>query len=335
MDLVMTGLDHNRADIATRELFALTKEKTGEALLSLIGCGSVGGSVIISTCNRTELYASVPDAGRFSASEALCGVYDRDYYDFGRFFIEKVNEQAIDHLCRVASGIDSQIIGDDQIITQAREALELSRAINCTDSYLETMFKFAIKAAKAIKTSVILRTLGLDSVPGKTIEKLAALCSLAGRSAVVIGNGQIGRMVSELLIRANMDVIVTLREYKKGVVIVPDGAGTISYGERYRAIEQADIVVSATSSPHFTVTRDCFIKLQNYPEIIVDLAVPRDIEPSIKDVIGVNLITIDDITSESRKIPPDSAARIDNIVNDHIDKYNRWKKYKENIGKMH
>ena len=327
----MTGLNHNCADVETRELFALTNDKACDVLASLVADGGIGGCVILSTCNRTELYASVPDAKRYEATAKLCGAIGRDYFAYRHYFSERTNRNVIEHLCKVASGIDSRIIGDDQIITQTRDALELSRSRSCTDSYIETMFKISIQAAKSIKTNVILKTLGIDSVPGKTVEKLSGLCSLPGRRAVVIGNGQIGRLVAERLLRESMIVTMTLREYKKGVIVVPEGAETISYSERYDAISRADIVVSATSSPHFTLTQCELAKLPRCPGIFADLAVPRDIEPSIGSLPGVVLLAIDDIASESRDIPEESSEKINKIIIEHISKYDKWREYKEGV----
>ena len=221
-------------------------------------------------------------------------------------------------------------MGDDQIITQVREALELSRANGCADSYLETMFNIAIQAAKRVKTDVMLKTYGMDSVPGKALEKLKTLCPIAGCNAVVIGNGQMGRLAAHMLIREKANVTVTLREYKRGVIIVPEGANTVGYSERYEAVGRADILISATTSPHFTISRDELAALDRLPGIIVDMAVPRDIEPSVGEIPGVNLLTIDDISGQSSALPPESAAKIDAIIKEHIGKYNRWRAYKEN-----
>ena len=324
----MTGLDHKLATLNVREKFAITKEKTQQILMSVINSGLVGGCVIISTCNRTEFYASVPKDSLFEPSKVLCNALNRCLSDFKHFFTERTDDLAIEHLCRVASGLDSQILGDDQIITQVREALELSRKQRCTDSYIETMFNIAVQGAKAVKTNFILKTLGTDSVPGKTVAKLKTICQLAGQRAVVIGNGQMGRLVSELLIHEGVNVMVTLREYKKGVVQVPNRVSTIGYNDRYKAIEQTDIVISATTSPHYTLCRNELTGLKQIPKIIVDLAVPRDVEPSVQEIPGIILLTIDDISGESRTLPLDSILMIDKIIGKHIEKYYRWYMYK-------
>ena len=325
---MMTGLDYKCSSLGIREKFAVTKEMSGKILAGFKNYGAEG-CVIISTCNRMELYASIPNDCALPLSQTLCAVLGRDFSEYEPYLMEREGEQVMEHLCRVASGLDSQIMGDDQIITQVREALELSRNQKYTDSYMETMFNMSIHAAKAIKTKVLANSLGTSSVPGKTVEKIKAMCLLAGRKALVIGNGKIGRMVSELLLRENMNVTVTLRSHKKGAVQIPEQADVISYDERYKALEKADIAVSATASPHLTLSKNEMSKLKQVPKIIVDLAVPRDVEPSVKDICGVTLLTIDDISGEERHLPPESVSMTESIIYEHIAKYNQWLLFKE------
>jgi len=325
----MTGLDYKRSSLSVREKFALTKTAAVK-LLAGFKDGGAGGCVIISTCNRTELYASIPDCGGLPLSKTLCAALDMDFSEYESCFTERDGDRVMEHLCRVASGLDSQIMGDDQIITQAREALEFSRSQNCTDNYIETMFNLSICAAKIIKTKVITNSLGTSSVPEKTVEKIKTMCSLAGKNTLVIGNGRIGRLVAELLIRENMKVTVTLRSHKRGAVQIPDKANVINYDERYRMVEKADIVISATASPHLTLLYNEVSTLKRKPEIIVDLAVPRDVEPSIKNLTSVTLLTIDDISGSERHLPSESVLMAESIIAEHVAKYNQWLSFKKN-----
>jgi glutamyl-tRNA reductase len=279
-----------------------------------------------------ELYASIPNSINFPLSKTLCAALGRDFSEYESYFTEREGEYVMEHLCRVASGLDSQIMGDDQIITQVREALELSRNQNCTDSYMETMFNMSIHAAKAIKTKVLANSLGTSSVPEKTVEKIKTMCHLAGQNALVIGNGRIGRLVAELLLRENMNVTVTLRSHKRGgMVQIPEQANVISYDERYKALGKTDIVVSATTSPHLTLSKNEMSILKRVPKIIVDLAVPRDVEPSVSSLCGITLLTIDDISGEERHLPFKSVSMAESIIAEHIAKYKQWLLFKANL----
>jgi glutamyl-tRNA reductase len=137
-----------------------------------------------------------------------------------------------------------------------------------------------------------------------------------------------GRLIAELLIGENAKVTITLRENKKGFAQIPSGANAIGYNDRYKAIEQADIVISATTSPHFTLCHKELANLAQLPSVIVDLAVPRDVEPSVKEIPNLALLTIDDISDESRVLPAESILMIDNIIGEHIQKYDHWFEFK-------
>jgi len=336
LKLIMTGLDHKSSSLNTREKFAINNEKAKHILADFKNSGT-SGCVIISTCNRTELYASLSDNSDFSPSKKMCSILGLDFAKYQTCLTERTGTQVMEHLCRVAAGLDSQITGDDQIITQVREALEISREQKCTDSFLETMFNLSIHAAKDIKTNVLSGTLGASSVPQKTVEKIKEKMPLSGKDALVIGSGKIGRLVTELLIRENMRVTITLRSHntdKKSVSRIPEKSNTISYDERYGAVENADIVISATTSPHLTLTHNEICALKRRPNIFIDLAVPRDVESSIKSLPDVTLLTIDDISDGARHLSPESVSMIESIIAGHIVKYNQWVEFKENYDRQ-
>jgi len=331
----MTGLDYTRADLDTRSRFAVTKERSERLVTAIKEGHQLGGCVLISTCNRTELYASVDDdAHDLSLTRILCEELDQDYQAHREYFSELSGAAVIEHLCRVAAGLDSQILGDDQIVTQTREALELARSQGSSDSYLETLFRVAVQAAKSIKTNVIMHALGSASVPQETVQILQTMIDLQGCTALVIGNGVIGRQVATLLLEADVATTVTLRQYHRGVIQVPVGAQTVGYIDRYSVVEQADIVISATTSNHFTVRCDELLALAKRPQIIIDLAVPRDVEPEVQDIPGIQLLTIDDISLDGRQLSASSLAQIDSIISEHVSRYLNWQKNKEILSRL-
>jgi len=325
---MMTGLDHKRSDLSVREKFAVTKAGAGKILMDFKAGGAVG-CVVLSTCNRMELYAALNNDSGLRLSETLCAALGIDYHEYGSHLMEREGDGVIEHLCRVACGIDSRIMGDDQIITQVREALEMSRGQQCTDSYIETMFNLSIHAAKVIKTKVFVNSLRTSTVPEHTVEKLKTMLSLSGQNALVIGSGRIGRQVCELLVRENVNVTVTLRSHNKNIINIPDNVNTVSYDERYKALEKSDIVISATSSPHITVFQKELVVLKRLPKIIVDLAVPRDVEQSVGNIDGVTLLTIDDISGDGQRLSQESIMMTENIIAEHVAKYNKWCSFKE------
>lgn len=158
------------------------------------------------------------------------------------------------HLMEVASGLRSRIWGEDQIISQVKDAIALAREAGCTDGVLETLFRSAISAGKEVKTEVRLTAVP-TSAASMAVELLAAkLGDLAGKKALVIGNGEMGRLSASLLQQAGCEVWVTLRTYRHGETIVPPGCGVVPYEERFHHMEGCDFLISATTSPHYTVT---------------------------------------------------------------------------------
>jgi glutamyl-tRNA reductase len=266
-----------------------------------------------------------------SLSERFCAVLGIDYSEYGARLTERTGDGVIEHLCRVASGLESLIMGDDQIITQVREALEFSRNRHCTDGYMETVFNLSVHAAKAVKTKVFVDSLRTSAVPEHAVEKLKTMRGLSGKNALVIGGGRIGRRVCELLIRENMNVTVTLRSHSRGAFNIAGNVNTVNYDERYGALEKADVAVSATSSPHTTISTNEIAALRRLPAIIADLAVPRDVEPSVGGLDGVTLLTIDDISGDGRRLPPESALAAESVIAEHVARYNRWRLRKEKI----
>jgi len=122
-----------------------------------------------------------------------------------------------------------------------------------------------------------------------------------------------------------------LRSHKRGSnVHINNKANVIDYDERYKTVEQVNIIISATASPHLTLLRSEIGVLKQLPEIIVDLAVPRDVDPSVKDIDGVTLLTIDDISGDGRSLPAESVLMTERIIAEHVDKYNKWREYRLN-----
>jgi len=132
-----------------------------------------------------------------------------------------------------------------------------------------------------------------------------------------------------LLISENVSVTVTRRSHKRGAVQIPEHVNVIHYDERYKALEMTDIVVSATTSPHITLSKNEIIALPRIPEFIVDLAVPRDVEPSVKSINGITLLTIDDISGGGLRLSTESVSMTESIIAEHIERYNRWLSVKD------
>lgn len=332
VNIVMVGLNYRLAPLEVREKFVILKEDVQSIGARFLALSGITGCVILSTCNRTEIYISQSSKDLASSlEESLCSFLGVNTKMSQKFFFEKKSSDAFDHLCKVAAGMDSQILGDDQIITQVRESLENARNLKMTDSYLETFFRTAIQAGKEIKTDMVISSPLKSSAPYQAVQKLKRGASLKGKSVVVIGNGIMGRMTAELLIQEQAHVVMTLREYRTGCVEIPPGVQTIGYKRRYEAIAEADIVVSATTSPHHTLHYEDFLPLLKLPEVIIDLAVPRDVEPRIGELGNIRIWTIDEISDQSNELSTELLALAKNLIEKHREKYDHWYSFKQRI----
>lgn len=274
MKLCMAGIDAS-APFEEREKLSLVRGQV-QAMLPRIAEQTGCAAVLLATCSRTELYLhaegerALPDP-----AEVLCRAAG---VAASAFVTRREGADAVRHLMHVAAGMQSQIFGDDQIVSQVKDAVALAREAKTTDAVLDTLFRRAVTAGKRVRTETRLTGVPASAAEVGVRRAERFFGSLAGRRAVVIGNGEMGRLAARALVRAGSEVTVTLRTYRHGETLVPQGCGTVPYDRRLDAIEGADLVVSATTSPHFTLTAAQMQTLLCPPRLLLDLAMPRDIE---------------------------------------------------------
>lgn len=274
MKLCMAGIDAS-APFEEREKLSLVRGQV-QAMLPRIAEQTGCAAVLLATCSRTELYLhaegerALPDP-----AEALCRAAG---VAASAFVTRREGADTVRHLMHVAAGMQSQIFGDDQIVSQVKDAVALAREAKTTDAVLDTLFRRAVTAGKRVRTETRLTGVPASAAEVGVRRAERFFGSLAGRRAVVIGNGEMGRLAARALVRAGSEVTVTLRTYRHGETLVPQGCGTVPYDRRLDAIEGADLVVSATTSPHFTLTAAQMQTLLCPPRLLLDLAMPRDIE---------------------------------------------------------
>ncbi len=296
MKLLMVGIDYEKAPLDIRAAFSFQKKETVAALESLSEKKQLAGGLLISTCNRTELYLSAEES--FSDPESLfCELAGLEKKDYEAYMIRREDESMVDHLFRLSCGMKSRVFGEDQIISQIREALDLAREAKSSDYFLEKLFLAAITVGKKVRASVRLTNVK-SSVVSSMIELLEAeYRDLSSFRCMVIGNGEIGRLAARTLKEKGAEVLVTVRNYKTRQVEIPEGCRIIGYKERYEQMADYDLILSATRSPHYTLTYEEGRKIfrDGRRRILVDLAVPRDIEEKLAELEGISLYDIDRI----------------------------------------
>ena len=323
----MIGIDHSKASVDIRAKFSFTKKRAIEAMKKLKEEHGILGCIILSTCNRMEVWVSTQDDEESSLYDFLCKEKKVEKDEYQDYFMKRENEEAVRHLFYLTSGLKSQILAEDQIITQVKDALTLARDAYCTDNVLEVLFRMAVTAAKKVKTEVTFSRAN-TSVIHQAMERLKNQgFSFEGKTCMVIGNGEMGKVTALALKEAGADVTVTVRQYRSGVVNIPQGCKRINYGERMELLPDCDLVVSATASPNYTLTKENFeeIKLDAASVILIDLAVPRDIDPEVGKLQNVSLYDIDSfrIDAASPKLQA-SMQKAGEILDDQMKEFYDW-----------
>ena len=322
----MIGIDYKKASVDVRAQFSFTKKNAAAALENLKKEPGILGCIILSTCNRMEIWASTGEDWKGSLYEFLCKEKEKDPREFEKYFVKREEEEAVEHLFYLTSGLKSQILAEDQIITQVKDALALSREAYCTDNVLEVLFRMAVTAAKKVKTQVSFSRAN-SSVIHQAIERLEDQgFSIQGKTCMVIGNGEMGKVTALALKEAGADVTVTVRQYRSGIVTIPQGCDRINYGERLEFLPKCDLVVSATASPNYTLTMEQ-IENARIPGhvVLIDLAVPRDIEPSAGTLNNVTLYDIDSFKIDA--VSPKLQASLDQageILREQQEEFYNW-----------
>lgn len=271
------SLNHHNTDLSLREKFS-----EGPELLEGLSEG-----VFLSTCNRVEVYG-VGDVYLF---------IENYFHEYKEVLFLYEGDRALRHLYKVAAGLDSMVLGEDEILGQLKQAYESARETGHTGFLMNTAFQGAFTAAKRVKTETLLSK---TSVSTATLAASACIrywdkqqkelsTDRRGRILMLGGSGDIGgKLLKDLLSYDWFDIAATVREHG-----VRQRVKAVDYKDRYEALKEADIVVSATRSPHFTVTAEKVAAVdggEKKPRFYVDLAVPRDLDPALGDVL-----TIDDL----------------------------------------
>ena len=335
MSIQMIGIDHTRASIDVRTVFSFTKKSIAETLERWKQVPGLEGCVIISTCNRMEVWMSCSEE-TLDIFELLCAEKKVDAKQFRKYMVVRKDREAVNHLLELSCGLQSRILGEDQIITQVKDALALSREQYATDNVLEVLFRMAITAAKKVKTEIVLSDGNRSAIHGAVRILKEKGYVLENKKCMIIGNGEMGKLSANAFRQEGADVTVTVRQYRSGVVQIPEGCSRINYGERLELLPECDYVVSATSSPNYTLTREAVEGLRLTKNIMmIDLAVPRDIEPSVGKLEHITLYDIDafhiDRTSEQVK---ENIEKAKVILEHQLEEFFDWYEGRDVIEKV-
>lgn len=315
--LVVVGLSHHSTPVEVRERFAFTP---AEALASLRGLRSRGvarEAVLLTTCNRTEYYLDLADGalGEARVLEELAARAGLSVSETAGYSYIRRGRESVEHLFRVAASLDSMIVGEAQIQGQVREAYEQAARAEggepLVGPILSRLFQAALGVGGRVRSETALGV-GAASIPSAAVALARKVFgSLRGRRALVIGTGEMGELALASLHAEGVDrlVIASRTRERAESLAARVGGEAIGHDEIADVLSGVEIVVSATAAPHAVLTRELFDRAlpggARHPMLLVDIAIPRDIEPSIEEAGQVFLYDIDDL----RQVMDDNLER--------------------------
>jgi len=341
--LTVIGLSHHTAPVELRERFAFSDARLVAALQTLRETRLAEEVVILSTCNRVELYAatSVEAPKAFTKLRQFL-VNCHEYRDPLTDELYSLAEpQSIEHLFRVACGLDSMVLGETEILGQLKKAYDFSLQNGHSGPVLNKAFQKAFNVAKHIRTETNIQrgSISVGSVAVELAEKIFS--SLNDRRVMVIGAGDTSEKTARaLLSRGAHSIIVSNRSYERAAALASELGGTaIHFEEWSKAFAEIDIVISSTAAPHHIIDRPKLEPLmrlrRNRPLLLIDIAVPRDIDPQVNFMESVYLYNIDDlqaIADDYLKRRKEEIARCEAIIRERAAQIARPRAPRTNSG---
>ena len=333
MHILLVGLNHKTAPLEVRESVSFSKEQLSEALPLLRR--QVGEGLILSTCNRTELYTTTanPADGAQKLWRFVSELQGSNTVDISDHLYQYVDADAAQHLFRVASGLDSMILGESQILGQVRDALAAASEAQSVDGSLLGLFHAAVRVGRRVRleTSLGHGALSVSYVGVQLAQRVAG--TLDNRKVMLIGAGETGKLVAKALTTAGVgDLVIANRTMSRGLELAGDlGGRAVALAEVPSMLADVDIVLVSTDSPGFIITEEMVSHSarlrRNGPLFLFDLAIPRDVEPSVGTVEGVQLYNVDDLSAiaednldERRK----AAAKAEVIIQEQVGRFMAW-----------
>lgn len=349
MGIYLLSLSHKTAPLSVRSLFAYTDQQKEQVLRELVSDGQIDEAVIVSTCNRMEIYchgagedSCMSSKDAFDCIEghvleqmeeaAVRAAGAGQTPDLGRYFLRYAGRQAVRHLFRVTAGLDSMVLGEDQILGQIRQAYDFSHERGYCRTVFNTLFRDAVTGAKRIKTDTQLSRTPISTAGLAVKAAEERLGGLEGKSMMIIGaTGKIGGIVlKNVQDQKGLKVYATTRNH---ALFAKPASGIscteIPFEERYRWMDEMDVVLSATTSPHYTVTRaqaEQSIKMAKR-RVFLDLAVPTDIEESVGELPDTWYYNIEDMRELARRNNEKKQAEVptaDKIIEEYEEQFYKW-----------
>jgi glutamyl-tRNA reductase len=335
MNILVIGLNHKTAPIEVREKVAFDGPKLDEAIAALKNSAEVKENIILSTCNRVEIYAGVSglDSGIESIKDFISNFHEvpRDLLDKS-LYIHK-GPEAVKHMYRVASSLDSMVVGEPQILGQLKDAYDSALKNKSTGVFLNKLMRKSVSVAKRIRTETKIAESAV-SISFAAIELAKKIFDdLSTKSFMLIGAGEMAELAARHLINNGVkDVYITNRTIARAEELAPEFNGKVIPFENFiQELQYTDIVICSTGAPHYILMKDHVHKTmkerKQKPMFIIDISVPRNIDPEINDLDNVYLYDVDnlqgiiDTNIQERAMEAEKAEK---IVDEEIGSFLKW-----------
>jgi len=332
---VVLGISHKTAPVEIRELFSFSQESLESGVRQLLEKDHVEECVILSTCNRVEIYAVSENVELCleSVKEFLSEFHGVPEETFSPHLYYSIGHMAVRHLFKVASSIDSMVVGEPQVLGQVKESYKIAAGQGTTGLILNRLFHTSFFVAKRIRTETVIGSHAV-SISYVAVELAKRIFDdLSKRSVMLVGAGEMAEIAARHLIKAGIsDLLIASRQFENAVALSEKLNGkAISYDEVFYHLKDVDIVITATGSQDFIIkpnhVKEALKLRNNDPMFLIDIAVPRDIDPRIEDISDIYLYNIDDlknVSDENIKTRQDSSHKAEEIILEVERSFETW-----------
>lgn len=334
MHLTMVGLSHKTAPIEIREKLTFTANRQEEALALITSGPQVAEAVILSTCNRTEIYAvTATSEGSGAVIDFLCDYHDLDRHDLVRYLYISDGEPVVRHLFRVVASLDSMIVGEAQILGQVKEAYDHAFSAGSCSRVFNKLFRQSFEVGKRVRTETEIGESAV-SVSYAAVELARKVFdTLEGRTILVLGAGKMSELTAKHLVSQGVDtVLVANRTYERAVELAERFEGrAVLFDDLYDHVRHADILITSTAATHHVVTKakvaEAMKGRHGRPLFVIDIAVPRDVEPEVNELADVFLYDIDDLSGVVEANLDErmqEARKAEILIDEEMAAFERW-----------
>ena len=335
MELIVIGLNHKTASIEIRERLAFSEDELEKALHQVQSLPSFKENMIVSTCNRVEIYGAArnEDRAAYELKQFLSKFHGLPLKEFESHLYLLTSEDAVRHIFRVASSLDSMVVGEPQILGQIKSAYQLSVESKTSGLILHRLLHRAFHVAKRVRAETLIGNspVSVSSVAVELGKKIFE--TLEQKTVLLIGAGEMCELAAQHLMGAGVEkIIVTNRTYERAAALADQFKGeAVPFEEMNTGLKRADIVISATNSPQYLIRHDQIQRVmkdrRQKPIFFIDIADPRDIEPKVGDIENAYLYNLDDlqrVANDNIKDREKEAQKAETLVQEEVARFVSW-----------